>query len=286
MFVLRDFLAGVMLPAALTAATLVAAWRASRHHHGARDSRSWAGPLAIGLGFACGWWALFGTSQFPPLDATEWLFLLTPALVVLGLLDSLARVPLQVRVASIAASVPASMWLLLWPLLRANNFDSRQVVLFATATALLVGWIAAMDALAPRVSATQLSAILFCAAAPAACVLLLSGSQRLGQIGGVLAATQLAAWAVNYALGPAAVGRGVILVFGILFGGLLLSCYSYAELSLTDALLLLASPVVSWAGVLLASLFRQLPLAPLQLLLVGSVAGTVAARAIMRFSAD
>ncbi|MBI3837523.1 MAG: hypothetical protein HY288_06280 [Planctomycetia bacterium] len=286
MFLLRDLLAGVELPIVLTAGTLAVGWFALRHRHGARDSRSWAGPLALGVGFAGGYWALFGLPAFPPLDAIEWLFLLTPGLVLLGLLDSLGRVPLQVRVVSIAASAPASMLLLSWPLLNGNNYDSRQAVLFATATMLLVGWIAAMDGLAARVSAAQLSAILFCAAAPAALVLLLSGSQRLGQIGGVLAATQFAGSLVNYALGPAALGRGVIVVFGVLFGGLLLSGYSYAELRPENALMLLAAPLMSWLALLLAWQFRGLPLAATQLALVLVVAGSAVAQAMIDFTAD
>ncbi len=286
MLFLRDLLAGVALPMVLTAGTLVAGWRALRHRHGARDSRSWAGPLAIGTGFTGGYWALFARPELPPLDAIEWLLLLTPGLVLLGLLDSLGRARLQVRVISTAASVPASMLLLLWPLLKANDHDSRHVVLFAMVSALLIAWIAAMNALANRVSAMQLSAILFCAAAPAALVLLLSGSQRLGQIGGVLAATQLAGWIVNYAFGPAAVGRGVILVFGILFGGLLLSGYSYAELRLADALILLASPMVAWAVLLVPGPFRWLPRAATQLVLVLAIAGSTAVRAMIHFVAD
>jgi hypothetical protein len=286
MFVLRDLLAGVLLPAVLTAGTLVGAWRASRHRQGARDSRSWAGPLAIGVGFGGGCWALFGTPQFPPLDATEWLYLFTPILIVLGLFDSLARTPVPVQIIFTVTSVPASLFLLLWPLLKGNEYDSPHVIIFAVASILIVGWIAAMTPLAARVSAAQLSAILFCTAAATALTLLASGSQRLGQMGGVLAATQLAVWMVNYALGPAAVGRGVIPMFGILFGGLLLSGNSYAELVLPDVLTLLAAPLLSWAGLLLVRLFRRLPLAPIQLLLVASAAGAVAVRAIMRFSSD
>ncbi|HEV3138533.1 MAG TPA: hypothetical protein VGZ26_11530, partial [Pirellulales bacterium] len=121
---------------------------------------------------------------------------------------------------------------------------------------------------------------------PTALTLLASGSQRLGQMGGVLAATQLAEWIVNYALGPAAIGRGVIPMFGILLGGLLLSGNSYAELVLPDALVLLAAPLLTWAGLLLARLFGRLPLAPTQLLLVASVAGTVAVRALSRFATE
>ncbi|HEV3136241.1 MAG TPA: hypothetical protein VGZ26_00030, partial [Pirellulales bacterium] len=153
MFVLRDLLAGVILPALLTGGTLVAGWRVARHRQGARDSRSWAGPLATGVGFVGGCWALFGTPEVPPLDATEWLCLFTPILVALGLLDSFVRAPLPVRIISIGASVPATLFLLLWPLLRGNEYNSPHVIIFAAASMLVIGWIAAMNAMVARVSA-------------------------------------------------------------------------------------------------------------------------------------
>ena len=286
MFFSRDLLAGVALPIVVTAAMLLAGWFGLRHRLSARDSRSWAGPLAIGAGLAAGYWGLFGFGELPPLDATEWLFLFTPILLLLGLSDSLARVPLQFRLVSIAAGVPASLGLLLWPLLKGNQLDSRPSVLFVAASLALIGWIAAMDALASRVSAAQLSAILFCASAPAAVVLLVSGSQRFGQIGGVLAATQLAGWLVNYMLGPAAVGRGVALVFGIPFGGLLLSGYCYAELSLADALLLLAAPLAPWVVILLSRRFHRLPIVAAQLALVLMPAGSAVVQAMIHFTAE
>ena len=88
MFTWGDFLAGAVLPAAVTGGLLLAGWRLARWKYSARDSRTWVGPVAVAAGFMAGYLALFGWPGIPPHDAIDWLLPLAVPLGALGLLDS------------------------------------------------------------------------------------------------------------------------------------------------------------------------------------------------------
>jgi hypothetical protein len=97
-----------------------------------------------------------------------------------------------------------------------------------------------------RISGARLSAILLAAAVPLSMALVLSGSQRLGQTAGVLAATQAGTLVASLILGRAAVGRATVLIFVILYAGLLLCGCVYAGLTATNALILFLAPNMAW----------------------------------------
>jgi hypothetical protein len=287
MFTVNDLWAGVARPLVLTAATVVIAAHITRRRFTARDSRSWAGPLAVGIGFAGGYWSLFGWGGFPPLDASEWLLFLTLPLVILGTLDSLLHVGLPGTLLTTVVAAPSAMLLLSWPLVKSHDtFQPDALLLTVVASALTVGWIVAMDALAARVSAARLSAILLVAAAPASVALGLSGSQRLAQIGGALAATQAGAMVAHLGLGHAGVGRGSMLVSGVLYAGLLLCGHVYAQLTLVNAVLLFAAPAVAWAAQIPGHRFDGRKRWVTQLAAVAAVAGWAMLRAILEFNVE
>jgi hypothetical protein len=281
MFGWSDFWAGLVLPAALAAAVPVAAWRIARGRASARDSRSWGAPAAVAAAFVAGYWALLGRPELPPLDALDWLFYLAPALAVVGTADAWLRLRFPARAVLIAASVAATFVLVAWPLL-GGEASARILVAGALATASIV----ALDALAVRISAARSGAILLAAAAPAAVVVMLSGSQRLGQIGGLLAATAGGMLAVNFALGSAAVGRGTVVVFGTLAAGLLLCSYLYAELQTADAVLLAIAPNMAWVAYLVPRRAGRLAAIFVQLGLVLGTAAIALVRAWLRFVED
>jgi hypothetical protein len=287
MFTWADVWAGLALPAAVTAGLLLVAWRAWHRQRSARESRSRGGPLAVGAGFGAGYLALFGWPGVPPGDIVDWLFFLAVPLAAVGLVDSLLRMPLAGRVVLIALAVPAALLLLARPLLAAGEpiagETSTQLMLF---TAVAASSLVALDALAVRISAARLSAILLVLAVPAAIVMTLAGSLRYGQIALLLAATQVGALAANVALGRAAVGRGTVLVFGTLFVGLLWCGNGYAELNTFDALVLLAAPNAAWLAFLLPRRIGWLGQVVLQLSFVLGTAGIAMARAWMQSAAE
>lgn len=282
-----DLWVGLALPAALAGGVLVAGWRIAHRRASARDSRSWAGPVAVAAAFIAGYWGLLGRPDLPPLDATDWLFYLAGALAVPGLADALLRLRLPARVVLITVAVAASFLVLGWPLLRLEGEAAADARAQATIAAVLAtASIVALDALAVRISAVRLSGVLLAVAVPAAVVVVLSGSQRLGQIGGLLAAIAMGMVAANVALGRAAVGRGTVLVFGTLLGGLLLCAHLYAELTTANAMLLAAAPNMAWLGYLVPKRAGHAVNVIAQLLLVLSIAAIAVVRAYLVFVQD
>ncbi len=245
-----DLAAAVMLPAAVTATVLLVGWRLGRRRFSARDSRTWAGPLAVGAGFASGYLALLGWPGFPPLDAVDWLLFLAPLLGVVGFADSFWRAPFQVQVLSVAVVVACGFLLLAWPVWSAPEQTVATSLLFAAAAVTALS-IISIDMLAVRTSAARLGAVLLAVAVPASIVLFGSGSARLGMIGVMLAATQAGAIAAHIVLGRAGLGRGTVLVFGTLLGGLLLCGLLYGEVQPLDALLLAIAANLAWSGLAL-----------------------------------
>lgn len=279
MFTWTDILGGLVLPAIATAAVLVVAWRLTRRRLSAGDSRSWAAQLAVGVGFASGYLALFGWPGFPPPDVVDWLFFLALPLAVVGLADSLWQLGGWVRIVSIAAAVPLVLWLAARPLLAAGDElaaeTTRSLALFA---AVGIVSLVALDALAARYSTARLGAILLAVAIPTAVVATLGGSLRYGQIAMLLAATQGGAWAAGLVLGGAARGRSTVLVFGTLLIGLLWCGNQYAELTTPDALVLVAVANMAW--------LTMLPEGIVQLALVLAAAAIAVARAWLESASE
>jgi hypothetical protein len=282
MFTLCDLWAGIAL--ALAAAAALAARWLTRHRLGASDSRSWGGPLAVGIGFVAGFWALLGWPDFPPLDANDWLVFLALPLALLGTLDAFARLPLQVRLASSTATVVGVLLLVSWPVIK--DFESgwpEGTSAVAVTCALTIAWIFSLDELASRRSAAGVGALLLATLVPAAAVLVLSGSQRLAQTAGALAAA-VAGWALaQRALGAAGIAAGVPLIVGALHGGVLLSGTLYAGLSLANLALLLAAVHAAWLAQ--PWVRRQGGILPalVQAALVGAVSCWALARAWLAF---
>jgi hypothetical protein len=280
-----ELLIGVALPAAVTCGVLIAGWRLVRRRYSARDSRSWAGPLAVGAGFVAGYLGLFGRPGLPPHDAIDWLVLAAAPMVALGIVDSYYRIPPPGRVLSIAVAAPLLFLLLAWPLLSHGGHDDLPVQL-VTATAVAVASLISLDLLAPRMSAGRLSAVLCAVAAPAAVVLGSSGSARLGLIATILASTQAGAMLGSVVLGRAGLGRGIVLVCGTLLAGVLWSGHLYAQLQTSDALLLAAAPNLAWLGRYATRRYGWLVHVAVQIGPVLAVAAIAAVRAWRAFAAS
>jgi hypothetical protein len=278
----RDLLLGVVLPAVVTGSVMLAGWRLARHRYSARESRSWAGPLAVALGFIAGYLALFGWTGLPPHDAVDWLLPLAALLALLGTIDSYYRLTPPGRALLIAVAVPISFLLLAWPLLSSPG-QSELPLYLMLATAISVISLVAVDAVATRTSAGRLSALLLATTVPAAVVLGCSGSARLGLIATLLAATQAGAVGANIVLGRAGLGRGIVVVCGTLLAGLLWCGHLYAKLQTGDSLLLAIAPNMAWFGRWAPRRFGWLVHVAAQMGLVLAVAGLAAIRAWLTF---
>jgi hypothetical protein len=284
MFTWADLWVGIALPAAVTAGLLVAGWRVAHRRLSARDGRSWVGPAAVAAGFVAGYALLLGWPELPPLDAIDWLFFVTPALAVVGLWQVWREVDLAGRATSIIVVLGAVLLLVAWPVVTSDHRWAHSARLeLQIASVMAIAALVPLDALAYRVSAARLYTILLAMAGPAAITLLLSGSQRIGQIGGLLAACAAGGLAASLLLGRAAVARGTIVVFGVLLAGLVWCGRLYAELAAGNALLLAAAPNAAWLGYLVPDRAGWLPRVLVQLGAVVAVATIAVVRAWLVF---
>jgi hypothetical protein len=247
MFTARDLCAGVALPAGLSCLVLLVAWRLTRRRMSAYRSRSWAGPLAVGLGFVAGFAALFAWPELPPRDVVEWLAWLAMPLALAGTVEAWGGPSLLVRTIAAAAFSPLVVVLLAKPLLGRATVDGG-VTSWQLATAAWLGLACLMTAgqLAQRVSAARFSAIQAATLVPASATLALAGSAWLGQMALLLAATQVGVLAAQAIFGRAALATGIALPLGVMFGGLLWYGCFYSNLSIWCALLLYLAPQIAW----------------------------------------
>lgn len=274
MFTSGDLWAGVALPAGITFLVLLAAWRLTRRRMTARECRTWAGPLAVSTGFAAGYAAMFSWPALPPQDVIEWLPWLALPVAILGTWEAWQGPSLTARTATAAIVVPLAVGLIAWPLLaRTTGHDEIGPLLLASVALLGFAWLLGGEELVGRLSAARFAMLHLTALIFASAALAISGSLLLAQIGLLLAATQMGALLAHGVLGRAGQARGVALVIGALYGGLLWYGTLYADLSRLCALLLLVAPQTAWLSIEMPRLFSSLRRAGVQVACVALVGG-------------
>lgn len=282
MFTAGDIWAGVAVPAGVSALVLLAAWRLTRRRMSARECRTWAGPLALSLGFVAGYAAMFPWPALPPHDVVEWLPWVALPLGALGTLEAWGGPSLTVRTIAAAIISPLGVGLVAWPLLdRASGAGAMGPWLLAGAT--LLGFVGLMSSeeLAGRISAARFSAIQLAALLPGCATLAVAGSMLLAQIALVLAATQTGSLVAHSVLGRAGQARGAALVLGGLYGSVLWYGRLYGELSSLCALLLFVASQAAWLTVEMPRRFTSLRRAGVQM---GCVALTAVAALVLAWS--
>jgi len=247
------FFWGLVLPAAISAVVLYL-W--SRGF----GTWQWAGAgwsLAVVPGFVAGYVATYGWPKIPPIESQEWV------LVVL--------VPVAAAISAVAAwrgrgssAIWAARWLvavcaaplLLQPYLK-HQWSGMEALLWLAGIGVAVAgqWVS-LAGLEARSSAKTEGApkggwfewVLAGTAGGTGVVILLSGSQTLGQLGLTLACV-LAAGGVAGWFGPCPevrVGRTDVPVVVLI--GLWMSGYFYAELAILHVILLMLAPHAAWVG--------------------------------------
>jgi hypothetical protein len=264
MFTLRDILFGLVLPAAVSAAVILAgrliAWmnrrRSSGGVPGGLAGASRAGsilsdcfePLAIGLGVAAGFAGLLGVPPFPAVDSTDWCFALALVLAVSGFVDARWQLPEWGRLLSFLVGAALTILLLAWPVVR--NAESPAYALASLAVIVLVvsiSWVGV-----ERVSGTARgwpAVETLIAFGLVAITLLMSGSKKIGQVGGMLASTIVPLVAVALFTRHNSLGRATTAPVMLLATGLLLCGKSFASLTTTSVVLL-------WAGIVAVPVSR------------------------------
>ncbi len=234
-----------VIASALTAGVVLLAGRLLGAHRAPAPAPGSIEGLALSLGYAAGHPAAAGWPSLPPLEAADWLFWLALATAAGSLaLAYLPRRAIWIPRALLAAAVPA---LVLWPL-RGGADWLVPLAAAGIAAAAAAAWGMTLDRVALRRPGASLPLILTVAAATTAVALLRSGSLRLAQLAGALAASLGAVLVLSLgASPPRSLAGGGLLTAGTVFFGLWLAGWGYADLPAASAALLALSPIAAWA---------------------------------------
>jgi len=219
MFTRHDIIFGVVAPALVSAAIVLFAWFATR-------DRALAVPIAVGVGFFTGFYLLFRPT-FPPGDSVHWLAWASLPAAAVGVVQwgptrSASRWRGSVSLINfivVAALAGAIIWLMLRPLFGSTWEESRATgVIWIAAIALATAfWWILHDIQAARDSEPAFAVALTIVLALASATIAMTGSQTLGQIGGMLAAAVGAVALIGFFFGNLMLTRGGIMPIALLF---------------------------------------------------------------------
>ncbi len=218
--------------------------------------KDWArgaiGPFAIGLAYVAGHLVITGWVSFPPADTTNWLpyFALVGAVLSAGC--ALAATKAWMRVLIFALISTGALRLLLKPKFQYGWSLGEGWLWVGCLTCAFVLLVMILNALGRRpATAIELPAFLLITCAGTFGALMLSGSMLLGQFAAVLGAAVFGS--LIYTVRRVPLGRGIVPVFSLLMGTLLVSAYFFAELPAISAVLLIFAPAAAMVPVNLSS---------------------------------
>lgn len=241
---LSAFLLGVLLPALVTAAVLMAVWRVGRR----LDLKARGGlavALALGLGDLAGHLGV-AWPAWPPSEVTDRIPLLVGVAIVAAVFEVLgpargwmtwANRAIVSGLTTVAIVGPAfgEMW-------------SAPASLFGGALlgiGMVLAW-ANLDALAVRCSGAGIFLPLLLITGGASVALLVSGSIVLPLLGGVLSAALAVCWLVSWRIPSIGLERGGTPIVVVALASLLLINRFYAELPSGSVALFALAPAALW----------------------------------------
>ena len=248
--ILRDF----VVPALIVAAAFAIGWWPGGK---GRDGR-WIGAIAVSAAFAAAYCAIGGTPRWPPGtgDASYWLIWLAAPTALLGWLDALLRPPTWLRAGLLLVLMRIAAAIIIAPLVPRSGDSAMstlwlmQISLDVVALAATVWWLAWETlAVRPATGGMFTPVLLVVVLAGAAAILGLSNNVKPSQVVVALAGTAivavLAAWRWQVKL-----DRGAMLAWSVPLPLLLLFVhfYSYTEPPAVCVVLLLATPLLAFAG--------------------------------------
>jgi len=248
------FLLKQILPAAITAMMVAAGVCGLALFWGKERARGVLAPCALGLAYIAGHFLIAGWATFPPTDTTNWLPYFAMVAAILGASCSSfegsgpERFPAWTRLFVFAVISAGALRLLLKPKFQYgwSPGEGWMWVAALTIASLLLALI--LDVLARRSeTALEIPAFLLVIGGGTFGALMLSGSMLLGQFASVLAAAVFGS--LLFAVRKVPLGHGVIPVFCLLLGALLVSGYFFASLPPVSGVLLAFAPVLALAPI-------------------------------------
>jgi hypothetical protein len=233
-----------ILPSAIVAMMVAGGLCGLALYVGKDKTRGALAPLAIGLAYLAGHFVITGRVTFPPADTTNWLpyFALTGA--VLGASCALVATKPWARVLIFALVAAGALRLLLKPKFQYGWSLGEGWLWVGCLVFAFVLLAVVLDALVQRPAPVfEMPAFLLIMCAGTFGALMLSGSMLLGQFAAVLGAAIFGSLILTAR--KVALGRGIVPVFSLLMGTLLVSGYFFAELPPASAVLLAFAPVLA-----------------------------------------
>jgi hypothetical protein len=242
-----DLLYGVILPFALATIALSVAWQPWKRSRG--TPAQWGGPIAAGAAFAATFVALQGPRHvFPPGSAIMWLFYVAVGFSLLGLMDSMTRLPKIVRTALVFVVAFCGAGLLLRFNFTNQTWDILHGAMWLGAIAGVAGlwWVsfeqsAASDGMTAPLAMAAVSGI-------SALIIAVLVEQTTGQAMGAMAIALSVAIVLMIWSGKASLKRGTAMVVAGLGVNALAAAYFISSLPLRYVLLLAFAPAMLWLG--------------------------------------
>ena len=228
-----------ILPSAIIAMMVAAGICGLALYWGKERARAAFGPVALGLAYLSGHLLITGRVAFPPADTTNWLPYFALAAAVLGASCALVAIKPWARVLIFATVSAGALTLLLKPKFHYGWSVGEGSLWVASLVLVFVLLAMILDAVGRR-TATEMPAFLLVTCAGTFGALMLSGSILLGQFAAVLGAAVFGS--LVFALAKVPLGRGIVPVFSLLMGALLVCGYFFADLPLTSAIMLALAP--------------------------------------------
>jgi hypothetical protein len=230
-------LGGILLPALIAGGLLALAWRAWRAEEQMRAT--WAGAPAVALAFLAGFCVVEGPGALPSegrtLGALDLIFWAVALLAAVLLLE--ARVARQRRSRVLLSWALAGLFLI-------RVVSSSSEVTQPIAVAILLAWLLLVwctECLASERDGAQSPLALWTSASGFAGVAALSGSVKLGQLGGVLAAALGAAIVLAWWRPRVSLSGGAATLAAFALSALILDAHYFSYTTGVDALLCSAS---------------------------------------------
>jgi hypothetical protein len=238
------FLLEQILPATVMAMMVAAGIGGLALYWGKEQARGALGPLAVGLAYLAGHLVITGRVPFPPADTTNWLPYFALAAALLGASYGVLPTKAWARVLIFALVSAGAMKLLLKPKFQ-YGWGLGEGWLWVTGLVCALGLLAViLEALARRTAtAAEMPAFLLIVSAGTFGGLMLSGSMLLGQFAAVLAAAVFGS--LVFTICRVNLSRGIVPVFSLLAGTLLVSGYFFAELPASSAALIAFAPALA-----------------------------------------
>ncbi len=236
----------ILVPFAVCAIVLLAFGRSWRRSGTAIDGVA-TGAIGLGAGYLSCHVIVDGLPAFPPHENWQWLVFLAASAMLIAFVQALVRWPALVRLIAAIFLAGAGGWLLV-----RTNQDHLWAHRVTVGTAMLL-WFVALGPIAERARGASLLLPLCCAFISVSLVLILSRNLKLAQLAAGFAASLGAATILACRWPLFGLGRGMIIVAGVLLIGLLFSGYSlsFSTVPTWAYVVAAAAPLATWIGALL-----------------------------------